>query len=74
MKKENFVLFANFHDKHEFEKARNLLTEAGIHFWASNSAPSVNYRVPDSAYTNIELHIAEEDIEKVEALLSELSS
>lgn len=72
MQKENFVLFANFHDKHEFEKARDILTAAEIHFWASNSAPSVNYKVPDAAYTNIELHVAEEDIPTVEALLSDL--
>ena len=72
MEKENFVLFATFHDKHEFEKARNILTEANIHFWASNSAPSVNYKVPDAAYTHIELHLAEEDIEQVESLLGNL--
>jgi len=74
MQKENFVLFANFHDKHEFERARNILTDARIHFWASNSASSVNYKVPDAAFTDIELHVAEEDVKTVEDLLAPLAN
>jgi hypothetical protein len=69
MDKEKFVLFATFFDKHEFETVRDILTDAGIEFWASNRAPSVNFRVPDSAFTEIELHVAQEDLDKVAALI-----
>jgi hypothetical protein len=69
MDKETFVLFATFFDKHEFETIRDILMDAGIEFWASNRAPSVNFKVPGSAFTEIELHIAEEDLDKVASLI-----
>lgn len=71
MIKKDFVLLGIFYDKYEFEQARDILTEAGIEFRASNKAPSVNYRVPGSAFAEIELHVARKDLEKAEALLSE---
>lgn len=72
MKNDNFVLFGIFYDKYRFEQARDILEKAGIEFRASNRAPSVNFRVPGSAYTEIELNVAENDLEKVEALLVNL--
>ncbi len=71
MKKKEFVLLEIFYDKYQFELARDILTEAGIEFRASNRAPSVNFRVPGAAFTEIELHVAEEDLKKAEALLNE---
>ena len=71
MKNDKFVLVGVFYDKSVFEKVRDILTDAGIEFWASNKAPSVNFKVPGSAYTEIELHVVESDVEKVEALLTE---
>jgi len=71
MKNEEFVLLGIFYDKHQFEKVRDILTEEGIVFTAANRAPAVNFRVPGSAYTEIEIHVAEEDVEKAEAVLTE---
>lgn len=71
MKNDEFVLLGIFYDKHQFETVRDILTDAGIGFTAANKAPSVNFRVPGSAYTEIEIHVAEEDIEKAEAVLGE---
>ena len=72
MKNDNFVLFGIFYDKYRFEQARDILEQAGIEFRASNRAPSVNFRVPGSAYTEIEIHVLENDLEKVEVLLADI--
>ena len=70
MNKDNGLLFKTYFDKHEFERDRDILTDAGIEFWASNRAPSVNFRVPGSAFTEIELHVEAKDIDQVAILLS----
>ncbi len=72
MKNDNFVLYGIFYDKYRFKQAQDILEKAGIEFRASNRAPSVNFRVPGSSYTEIELHVAEEDLEKVEKLLEDI--
>ena len=72
MKNDNFVLFGIFYDKYRFEQARDILEKAGIEFQASNRAPSVNFRVPGAAFTEIELHVSENDLEKMEVLLADI--
>lgn len=71
MNENDFVLLGIFYDKYQFEKVRDILTDAGIEFTASNRAPGVNYRVPGAAFTEIEVHVDEKDIDKAEALLTE---
>jgi hypothetical protein len=72
MKNDDFVLLGIFYDKHEFEQAREILEKAGIAFQASNLAPSVNFRVPGAAFTEIEVHVAKNNLEKAEQLLADL--
>ena len=72
MKNNDFIMCGVFYDKHQFEQAREILEKAGIEFWASNKAPSVNFRVPGAAFTEIELHVAKENLEKVEALFADI--
>jgi hypothetical protein len=72
MKNDDFVLLGIFYDKYQFEQARDILTEAGIEFRASNRAPSVNFRVPGSAFTEIEILVEKENLEKAEKLLESL--
>ena len=69
MEDNGFVLLATFYDKYQFEKVRDILNNAKIEFTAANRAPAVNFKVPGSAHTEIEIHVAEEDLEKAEALL-----
>jgi len=72
MKNDDFVLFGIFYDKYRFEQARDILKKAGIEFRASNRAPSVNFRVPGAAFAEIELHVSENDLEKVEVSLADI--
>ncbi|RKY56383.1 MAG: hypothetical protein DRP93_01480, partial [Candidatus Neomarinimicrobiota bacterium] len=57
---------------YNFGQAKDILEKSGIEFQASNRAPSVNFRVPGSAFTEIELYVAKNDLEKVEQLLANL--
>jgi len=72
MSKDNLVLLGIFYDKYEFEKAREILEKAGIEFTASNKAPSVNFRVPGAAFTEIEVQVAKDDLAKAEILLKDM--
>lgn len=69
MEDKKFVLYRSYFDKYLFKVASEKLERAGIEFWATNTAPTQNFRVPQSAFTEIELHVAESDLEKVVELL-----
>ena len=74
MEEKEFILYKTFYDKYEFETVRDALEKAGIEFWASNRATTVNFKVPGSAYTEIELHVAVTDLEQIEILVDSLLS
>ncbi len=72
MKNESFILYGTFYNKYDFDKVSKILNEAHIPFRFDNRANTVNYRVPMSAYAEIELWVQIADWEKVEKLLEHL--
>lgn len=73
MEKQAFVLCKTFYDAYQFRIVSETLERSGIIWKASNAAPTHNYHVPVSAYTEIELYVLEKDLFRVMKLLENLS-
>ncbi|MCK4812475.1 MAG: hypothetical protein KAT14_00905 [Candidatus Marinimicrobia bacterium] len=72
MTHETFILYKTYYNKYDFDRVSKILNEAKIPFRSDNRSNTVNYRVPMSAYAEIELWVQIADWEKVEKLLEHL--
>ena len=69
MGEEDYLFFKTFYDINIFRQAAAFLKREGIDFKIVDKSSQINYRVPLSTFTEIELHVKKDNFEKTESIL-----
>ena len=73
MSTENYILYKTLYDPIQYKEVVALLKQEGIKFKADDKSGQLNYRMPSSTYSEIDLSILEQDYERADNLLSKFS-
>jgi len=72
MDNQKYEYYQTFYDVIQFRKIVLLLKQKNIDFKIIDKSNQTNFRVPQSTYVEIELHINIKDFERTDKILAEL--